>query len=66
MNDQPTLREYANDYEITRWTVAKVEGDFFPWCVFDPTPQTDYDPGGDDAFRTFAEAIDYAQRQARS
>lgn len=60
------LLELANNYEITRWTVAKVENDFFPWNVFDPAPQTDYDPGSDDAFRTFAEAIDYAQKQARS
>lgn len=60
------LLELANNYEITRWTVAKVENHFFPWNVFDPAPQTDDDPGGDDAFRTFAEAIDYAQKQARS
>lgn len=60
------LRERAEDYELNRWAVVKLQEQEIPaWCVCSPDDWSDgfvYDK----EFDTFAEAIQYAQRRARA
>lgn len=62
MNDTPTLRERAEDYVLTRWAVCKW---YDQWSACDPSV-TDSMADNDPEFDTFAEAIEYAQKQARA
>lgn len=60
-----TLFEQVDSFTIKRWTVVLYEG---LWMAADPrVPDGDWHPEYDDrSCDTFAEAIEYAQKQARS
>lgn len=62
MSDKPTLNDRATDYELHRWATVRFSG---MWAVCAPGDMRN-SFGQDREFETFAEAIDYAQKQARS
>lgn len=64
-----TLNERTHAYEITRWAVIKIDFamDHQQWTACPPGDEESAGGGIDDAaFETFAEAIEYAQKQARA
>lgn len=57
-----TLYERVIDFERTgKWAVVSLAG---AWLAADPV-STEFSDRGDKEFETFAEAIEYAQKQAR-
>lgn len=63
-NDRRVLFNRTRNFQNHRWSVAR-EGIW--WSAFDPdtTDEWSFD-SRDDMFDTFAEAIEYAQKQARA
>lgn len=57
-----TLNDRATDYELDRWATVKFSD---MWAVCAPGDMN-ASFGKDRDFETFAEAIEYAQRQARA
>lgn len=60
-----TLFEQAETFTIERWTVVLYEG---KWLAADPIVKCIwwYPESRENSFKTFAEAIEYAQKQARA
>lgn len=60
--DRRVIYHRAQKFLIDRWVVAK-GGD--TWYAFDPAMKNCESYNADEDFYTFAEAIEYAQKQAR-
>lgn len=61
-----TLNKRAENFDVTAWTVVKFafSDPGKPWTACGPGDE-DYAFEHDKDFETFAEAIEYAQKQAR-
>lgn len=60
--DRRVLYHRAHKFLIDRWVVATEWG---IWYAFDPAMKNSQSDNADEEFETFAEAIEYAQKQAR-
>lgn len=60
--DRRVIYHRAHKFLIDRWVVAKGGA---LWYAYDPAMATSWSDNKDEDFETFAEAIEYAQKQAR-